>query len=347
MRAARRARARARWLASIGAAAALLVAAPAAWAQSPADKAAAEALFDEAKRDMEAGRHAEAARKLEASQKLDAGVGTLLYLADAYEKSGRVASAWATFREAAYSAKAIGQADREKIARARAAELEPKLYRLKLVPPASEPAGLEIRRNGAPVAKELWGSAVPVDPGSYVIEASAPGKKPWSTTYEVPAGAGAHAIDVPALEAAPAPPAPAPTPAAAAPAAPAPKADEAASDGTTQRVVGGVIAGVGVVGIAVGAIFVGDALSKDAEADEHCEGTRCRDLEGQALSEDARSAADLSTVFFGVGAAALVGGVVLYLAAPSAPHRTSASRWATVTPAVGARSGGLSLRGSF
>src|SRR5262245_33706896 len=92
-----------------------------ALAQRPADRAAAGALFDEATRALAARNCTEAAKKLEASQKLDGGIGTLLYLADAYEKCGRLASAWATFREAAYTAKAANQADRERIGRARAA----------------------------------------------------------------------------------------------------------------------------------------------------------------------------------------------------------------------------------
>ena len=336
--------------------AAALVPAPAA-AQSPADKAAAEALFDEGKKHLEAGELELAVKKFEASQKLDAGVGTLLYLADAYERSGRVASAWITFREAAYSARSAGQPDREQIGKARAAALEPKLFRLRINAPADPPPGLEIKRNGAVVAREAWGSGVPVDPGRYVIEASAPGKKPWTGTTDVPAGPGASALDVPALEALPiaAPVAPVPPPPAAAPVAPAAPPD-ATSDGSTQRIAGGIVAGVGVVSLAVGGVLVGEALSKDGEADEHCDGTVCRDAEGAALSQDARSLADISTLFVGVGAAAIVGGVILFLTAPSGkPAPASASgqpapasgRVVTVAPAIGARSGGVMLGGRF
>src|SRR5262245_66532784 len=83
-----------------------------AWAQSAADKAAAEALFDQGRAAMQEGDFAKACGLLERSQHIDPGVGTLLYLAECYEKSGKTASAWATFREAADAAEAQRKADR-------------------------------------------------------------------------------------------------------------------------------------------------------------------------------------------------------------------------------------------
>src|SRR6476620_10990144 len=78
-------------------------------AQSASDKAAAEALFDEGVTLLKQG------KLQEASQRIDPGIGTLLYLAETYEKLGRTASAWATFREAASQAQAEGQTDRANI----------------------------------------------------------------------------------------------------------------------------------------------------------------------------------------------------------------------------------------
>src|SRR4030095_15910449 len=94
---------------------------------SASDKASAEALFDEALRAMKEGKYAEACPKLENSQRIDPGVGTLLYLGECYEKIGRTASAWATFREAASQAEAGGQTKRAKAARERIAKLDSKL----------------------------------------------------------------------------------------------------------------------------------------------------------------------------------------------------------------------------
>ena len=97
----------------------LLVSAAAHAEPTASDKAAAEALFDEGRALVAAGELKKACARLEASQKLDPGTGTLLYLADAYAKNGRTASAWATFREAAATVRAGRQPDRESIARAR------------------------------------------------------------------------------------------------------------------------------------------------------------------------------------------------------------------------------------
>ena len=74
----------------------LLLTSPVHAQRAAADKAAAEALFDEALELMQQKRYAEACPKLEQSQRVDAGIGTLLYLGECYEKLGRTASAWAT-----------------------------------------------------------------------------------------------------------------------------------------------------------------------------------------------------------------------------------------------------------
>ena len=98
----------------------------AAFAQSR-DPAAAEAAFSEGQSLMKQGRFEEACRKLEASHALDPATGTLLNLGACYEKTGKTASAWLRYREAAASALAKGQREREEIARARVNALEPQL----------------------------------------------------------------------------------------------------------------------------------------------------------------------------------------------------------------------------
>ena len=307
--------------------------APALAQKSVGDKAAAEALFDHAKRLLAAGRYAEACPKFAESQKLDAGIGTLLYLADCYEKNGQTASAWAGFREAAAAAKAAGQTDREKIARDRAAALEPSLSRLTItVEPANVLDGVEVTRNGAAVGKALWGTAIPVDPGPHKIEATAAGKKPWSGRVDVGTNAASASINVPKLVDQPAVP--------VTPHEPPP--GDRTDAGSEQRAIGLVVAGVGVVGVAVGAAFGVQALSKDEEADTFCrkdDATLCS-AEGVSLGDQAHTAALLSTIGFGAGAALIVGGAVLYFTAPSA-------RRVGVGTAVSPAGGRLVLGGAF
>src|SRR6187399_829900 len=84
------------------------------------DEAAAEALFLEAKKLAAAGKLAEACPKFAESNRLDRGAGTLIHLADCYEKNGQSASAWATFKDAASAAQALGRGDWQKLATQRA-----------------------------------------------------------------------------------------------------------------------------------------------------------------------------------------------------------------------------------
>ena len=162
----------------------------AAIAQRPAtDPIAAEKLFAEARKFLEAGKYAEACQKLSDSQKLDPAVGTLLNLAQCYEKLGKTATAWATYHEAAAAARSAGQMEREKKANRSADALEPEVPKLTVtVPDAAVAKGVEVKRNGNGLPSSLWGVAVPVDPGEYIIEARASGAKPWTTRVKAEPG---------------------------------------------------------------------------------------------------------------------------------------------------------------
>jgi len=192
-----------RWILQLAATAAFVVAASSALAQtSQADKAAARALFDEARKLASSGKHAEACPKFEESQRLDPGTGAMFNLADCYEATGKTASAWSMFLEAAARLKSEGApAEKEQAARQRAAALEPKLSRLKIVvADGAVVEGLVVRRDGSETKKGSWGTAIPVDPGQHTIEASAPGKKTWKQTIDVAKDGASASIAVPVLE---------------------------------------------------------------------------------------------------------------------------------------------------
>src|SRR4051812_7008556 len=174
-----------------------------AWAQpgggAAADKATAEVLFDQGKALLLEGKLAEACPKLAESLRLDTGIGTMLYLAECYERSGMTASAWAQFREAQATASKDGDA-REKIAKERADLLEPKLSRFSvMVPSASDVAGLVVTRDGTPIGRAAWGVDAPIDPGRHVIGASAPGRQLRETTIEIAPESPPHRFVVAAL----------------------------------------------------------------------------------------------------------------------------------------------------
>lgn len=316
-------------------------------AQGVETKVAAEALYDQARKLVSEGEFTAGCAKFEQSQRLDPGIGTLLYLADCYEKAGRIASAWATFREGASQAKAAGQTDRAASGESRAAALERRLSRLELrvAPENVDREGFVIRRGGIAVPKSVWGVSVPVDGGEWLIEASAPGARAWSMKIVVAVEHDAATLVIPALEAEPsaplAPSVEAQPPAPAVAPAPAPRRD-AAPAGQTQRAVGLVVGGVGIIGVGLGGYFGLRAFGKNSDAKEICGGAVCRDRRGVTLTDEARDAAVLSNVLFGAGLAAVAGGAVVYLTAPT--RETSAL---LLAPRVAKSSGGVWLGGRF
>lgn len=327
-------------------AALLSLSAGAARAEPTADQAAAaEALFREGRELVAKGKLAEACPKFAASQRLDPGYGTQWNLADCLERLGRTASAWAAFREAADMATRAGQVDREAKAARRAADLENRLERLAIAVNAPVD-GLVVKRNGAVLDAGAWGVPLPVDPGRHVIEAVAPGKKPFSQEVQTAGPGQVVTVEIPPLEDAPAtvatpPPAPvrAPSPPPPAPRVPAPGHDGRTA---TRRALSVVAGGVGLAGVVTGSIFGLIASSRWNRAqDEHCRTERLCDERGVALVNDAKSAATVANVGFVVGGLGLAAGVALFVTSLGGSEPAAARL--LVTPAVGAAGGGLDL----
>jgi len=318
--------------------------APAALAQNASDQAVARTLFDEGARLYAAGSYAEACTKLEASYHLFAGIGTRGKLAECYEKVGRTASAWAMYREVVALAGKAGDEGRQRVATERAAALEPTLSHLTVVlSPASDAPGLAVKRGGEPVERGAMGTPVPVDPGTLSFEISAPGRITKTIDVKVAAGA-ATTFDVPALDAAPAPPpAPATTDANIAPAS----AEPAPAANTWQRPTGLVVAGVGVATAAVGGILALVAKSSydSAFSGGHCDhASHTCDSTGQSQTDGARSQANIGGVLLGVGVALVAGGGVLFFTAPHAAPTTTGIH---LIPELGPRTAGITLGGGF
>ncbi|HMA95899.1 MAG TPA: hypothetical protein VKP30_24595, partial [Polyangiaceae bacterium] len=127
--------------------------------------AAAEDLFTRGKQLLDKKQYRDACLKLEESQRLDPAIGTLLYLGFCYERIGKDASAWSTYRAAQSAANQAGQARRAQIAQRRAERVEPRLARLVINLSSVAPEGLRITRNGVELGTASLGQAVPVDPG--------------------------------------------------------------------------------------------------------------------------------------------------------------------------------------
>jgi hypothetical protein len=294
---------------------------------SAADKAAAEALFEQGLDAMRAGRTAEGCAKLEQSQSIERGIGTSLYLAECYEKLGRTASAWGLFREAASEAQARGEADRAAAGKRHAEKLEPLLSRLTLqvAQPDAIP-GFEVLRDGTAVPRAVWNVAVPVDPGEHRIQARAPGYVEWSEVVKVEGNSASASVVVPVLVAAPPAATEAAVPAASALAAehppapaPAPAPAESSHPGKVQRITGLVVAGAGVVALGFGGYFGIRAISKNDSATQYCPdgGSVCNSQEGVDLTHEAQDAARMANILVISGAVLTAGGLTLFFTAPS------------------------------
>jgi hypothetical protein len=322
-----------------------------------AQKAAAESLFDDGLKAMKSGRYADACPKLEESERIDPGIGTLLYLGECYEKTGRTASAWATFREAASSAHAKGELERSRVAASRADRLQPGLSKLtiEVAPQTAQLSGLRVTRDNVPVEASLFGVAIPVDPGKYHVVANADGYEPFQADLEVASNADAKSLQIPALKAVPKPiggapasavlPSPSSESVVASPnsASAAPSDDTHSAGPSGLRTASYVTGALGIVGLGFGSYFGVRAISKNSDAEKSCpRGNKCDDQRGVDLTNQAKNAAVASNITMVIGAAFVVTGVVLYLS--SGPERSARLE---AHPMVGRDLAGIALGGAF
>jgi hypothetical protein len=297
-----------------------------------AEKATAQALFEDALKLMGAKRFTEACPKLEESERLDPALGTRFRLSECEEAVGRLASAWAGFLEVADLAHASGQADRETVAKARAAALEPRLSRVKVDVAQPDTPGLEVAHDSVAVGKGQWGTPIPIDPGTYTVTATAPGKKPWRGSVTVAEGGATASLVVPSLDEAP----PEPAAAAAIPLTVAGPPPLPASN--TAKITGWVLVGGGGAALATGVVLGFVAKGNYDGAGSSCGPSSCT-ASGESTINSARSLANVATGVFIGGAVVAAAGVVLVLVAPSGKSATST--------ALNIGPGAAYLRGTF
>ncbi len=304
--------------------------APAAYAQVPtaADQTLAQTLFDEAVKLMDQGRFAEACPKLAESQRLDPGGGTLLNLGFCRQNEGKLASAWATYNEALSQAIKDGRKDRETAARTHVDELEGKVAKLAIdvSDAAKQIADIEIRLDGTPVRQAAWGVLSPIDRGSHAIVVTAPGKREHHASVEVKSDGTVQRVSIPPLENAPV-------------TAPPPLGAEN-HPSRAQATVGWVAGGAGLVLVGVGALFGGLAIDAHNQSNAQCQfpGNTCNQ-QGYDLNERSKTYAWISDFGVGIGAAALVTGVILIVTAPKASPR--------VVPVVSTNGAGAAVFATF
>ncbi len=339
--------------------ASLLLSAPISRAD---DRSAARPLFEEGRKLMKAGKTAEACSKFEAAARLTQTSGVRLNLAVCWEKLGRIASAWEMYEEARAIAERAGDKAQLELSEKGKMALEPKLPHVLVSVPAAVGAvqGLHVMRDGEPVLSGAWGVAVPVDPGTHEISASAPEHRPWSTKVDIQAGAATVTVTIPQLDAESMPVVVAPpAPEHVAPSLTAPSRGSSGSTfgapsdatpaqpsapGSTQRWLGIAAAGLGVVGLGIGSYFGLHASSLKNDYLSHESGGHCSDAECQADSQSAASAGNASTAFFVAGAVLAGGGVALWLTAPKGSESGVSAK---VVSLVDPRTAGVAVQGAW
>ena len=300
------------------------------------DKDKADALFKHGKKLMEEKKFAEACEAFEHSMKLDPGIGTEHTIARRYQEWGKLGHALRSYQAAEKMAKDANDSRADKI-EGLVTELDPQVPRLTIhVPAGVATPGITI--DGPPV--DSIAEPILLDPGPHTIVY--PGAK-GSKTQLVPVARGSSSevtLDIPAtttkVDTTPPPPPPAkPTPSAPDP-------------GRGYKLAAYGIGGAGVAAIAVSSYLTLSARSKYNDALEaHCGGmtNSCDDV-GLAATHDARHKANIATIVFSAGLAAVGGGVVLYLLAPKASRAEKPEAAALyIVPSISPDGAGLVVGG--
>ncbi len=341
-----------------------ITAAPAmVFAQSAQDKADAEVLFNAAKTALAAGNFGDACPKFAESQRKDPAIGTALYLAECYERSGKIASAWAQFRVAEDMANQRHD-NRAALAKQRADRLAPSKLTIVLSPESKDLSGLEVKRDGEVVGSAAFGLASAIDGGHHSVVASAAGKRAFEWSGDVPQQGGAITVTIPKLESGTAPVATttvtAPIPTVTATATVTPTATTTATETTPPppdsggmsgvKVAGLVIGSVGLVGMGVSLIvnlveqsaYNSVLLKSGGTCDDTVTPIRCGKQTDADTANNAKQISDyVGTTLFVSGTVLAVAGIVMFFVAPKSKPKANAA--VVVTPTIG----GAMLSGRF
>lgn len=283
------------------------------------NRAAAEAIFNEASALMTQKSFDAACPKLEEVVKLQPnGIGARITLADCYAAGGELASAHANYSQAASMAALAGQSDRSSSAQRQAASLAPRLSKLTIAVPADVAAlrGLEITRDGAALTPNLFNVPIAVDGGSQTIVASAPGRKPWTLTLTIPTEGGALTVSV-----GPFPSDPRVSAEKGSLTSPDPNVDESSGTPSMPPVrIAGIV--TGALGLAISAAGIGVGVSGLFKTNDAADAYSAAptDSDAQLASDDYDAGRSQQTAGWAVacvGGAALVAGIIMAIAAPS------------------------------
>ncbi len=304
-------------------------------APARAQSAEAEVLFRDGRALIKQGKLPQGCAKIEASERLESSVGTLLNLGDCREKQGKLATAWAAFKKAEATAKNSGD-KRFDEAHRRAATVEPLMPSLTLDIPTM-PDGLVVKRNGEAIDVALLNTAVPLDPGTYVITAEAPGYASWRSDIVIQYKARRR-LGIPPLTRVAITTPPPSTEVGHAPAAVEEQTTRSTWTPWRKFSVGIAIIGVGAAG--TGFYFGMRARDQQRASDDRCPLTVCADPVALQDNADARDNARRANILYIAGGVAVASSIALWFI--GGPGEST-----VVRPTFGARQAGVSLAGRF
>jgi hypothetical protein len=281
------------------------------------DAAAADVLFREGRKAMQAGEWGAACTKFKESYRLDPAPGTLLNMGDCEERLSHLAQAWQYFREAEAR---LGQDDRAQLARQRAAAIEKRLAFVTFKLPANAPSDTRVVRDDVELTTTALEVALPLDPGTHVVRVVAKGRVETRITLELFEG---ERRAVPLALGAPLPPsatkkdetAPLATTTEPKESKEAPAAREGASP---LAYVAFAAAGVGLVATGIGTWQVLDAKSV---IDRDCTNGECG-REGVDAADRGKVFSAVATIGAGVAVVGLAVGVYLLVKNPGPARAT-------------------------
>jgi hypothetical protein len=310
------------------------------------DPVAADALFQAAKRLMGDKQFAEACPKFDASYKLDPTLGTLLNLADCYEKVGRIATAWSTWGEAMEKAQRDGD-KRAEFAKSRREALFPRLPKV-VINVQNEVAGVQILWDGGKLEPAVFGIELPTDPAEHdLVVLRDDGVKLKEERVRIVAEGSKTelTLDLTELDKAK----PRQKKKVDAPVVPPPPAR------TSQRIAGFVVGGLGAAAVLTAGALEAVALVKRSEgnAPGACVNKFCTPAGLEAIASAQAFAEAGQWIGIGGIVAAAVGVTLLVTApaaaAPTPPARAGAiaPRNVWVSPWAGPNGGGLVVGGAL
>lgn len=313
---------------------------------SPQDIAQARDLAMQAQGAFEAGNYAESEKMWNAASTLYPQAPTLtLGLARTQAKLGKLVLAQENYKKIIREqgeAQNLSPAFKDALeaAKAEVPAVSAKLASVVIV--VEGPSNPTVTIDGQAVSAAGLGLKRPVDPGSHVVKAEAPGFKPAETTFQVAESGSAQAklkleksTDAPAVAGTPQP------------GDDHNKSVEIGTGKKPDKTLAYVALGVGGAGLVFGAVTGVLALGKHGDLADKCPDSKCpNDVSGDVDSY--KTMGTLSTVGFVVGAVGVAAGAVLWFTAPkeSAAATGSASSTKAVSwhPYVGVGGGGVAGR---